>query len=67
MGYLLVNIAVLGPNDEPVIHNVQTEKSADAQKEKSLVPQKIKQFPHSLNIKLLRGEHMVPLDIISPE
>jgi hypothetical protein len=38
MGYLLVNIAVLGPNDEPVIHTVSTEKKADAPKEQSLVP-----------------------------
>lgn len=42
MGYLLVNISVLGPNDEPFVHNIQTESKADTTKEKSLVPMKIK-------------------------
>ena len=28
MGFILANIAVLGPNDEPIIHDVTTEKSA---------------------------------------
>jgi len=26
MGYVLVNIMVLGPNDEPVVHTIATEK-----------------------------------------
>ena len=63
MGYLLVNISVLGPNDEPFIHNVQTENKADSSKEKSLVPSKIKQTAHSVNVKLFRGEHMAPMDL----
>ncbi len=42
MGYLLVNISVLGPTDLPFVHTVETEKSPDASKEKSLVPSKIK-------------------------
>lgn len=65
MGYVLVNISVLGPNDEPVIHTVSTDKKADAPGEKSLVPHKIKQFPHSVNVRLFKGEHMVPLDALS--
>lgn len=28
MGFILANVAVLGPNDEPVIHDVSTEKKA---------------------------------------
>ena len=28
MGFILANIAVLGPNDEPIIHDVTTEKSS---------------------------------------
>ena len=67
MGYLLVNITVLGPNDEPYVHDVSTEKSADASKEKSMVPSKIKHTPHSVNIRVFRGEHMAPLDMSSPE
>lgn len=32
MGYVLVNVTVLGPEDEPFIHDVSTEKKADATK-----------------------------------
>ena len=41
MGYVLVNVAVLGPNDEPVVHTVATDKKSDAPNETSLVPKKI--------------------------
>lgn len=34
MGYILVNVSVLGPNDEPIIHTVSTDKKADASTEK---------------------------------
>ena len=30
MGYLLVNISVLGSKDEPFIHNLQTENKSDS-------------------------------------
>jgi hypothetical protein len=66
MGYILANIAVLGPNDEPVVHDVSTEKKADATKEEALVPRKIKQWGHQIQVNLIKGEHMVPLDLITP-
>ena len=34
MGYLFVNVAVLGPHDEPCVHDVSTEKKADAAPDK---------------------------------
>lgn len=41
MGYVLCNIMVLGPNDEPFVHDVATEKKADATKGATLTPKKI--------------------------
>jgi len=41
MGFILANICVLGPDDEPVIHDVTTEKSADATKGQTMMPKKI--------------------------
>ena len=41
MGYVLCNITVLGPNDEPFVHDVTTEKKADATKGATLIPKKI--------------------------
>lgn len=67
MGYLFVNVAVLGPNDEPVVHDVSSEKKADAADEKQIMPMKIKQTSYSLIIHLYKGENMVPLDLISSE
>lgn len=67
MGFILANICVLGPDDEPVIHDVTTEKSADATKGQTMMPKKINQWSHQIKINLLKGEHMVPLDITSAE
>lgn len=44
MGYLFVDISVLGPNDEPIVHNVS--KKEGTSKENAITPAKIKQFGH---------------------
>lgn len=41
MGYLLMNICLLGPNDEPVVHTLEQQKKDNSSKEKALCPAKI--------------------------
>jgi hypothetical protein len=67
MGYLLVNVSVLGPTDEPIVHDVTTDKKAGATSGKSLMPQKIKQYPQMLEVHIYKGENMPPLDMTSPD
>lgn len=45
-GYLFVNVSVLGPKDEPVIHDIESAKKATSGKEKALVPTKVEQTGH---------------------
>ena len=38
MGYILCNITVLGPKDEPFIHDATNEKKNQQSKDRTLVP-----------------------------
>jgi hypothetical protein len=44
MGYLFVDIAVLGPNDELILHTISRKEGGT--KENAIVPAKVKQFGH---------------------
>ncbi|KAL4431869.1 hypothetical protein ABPG74_012681 [Tetrahymena malaccensis] len=61
-GYLYVNLSVLGPGDEPVLHDIENAKKAGSGKEKSLVPQKVVQTGHLIEINIYRAENLPCLD-----
>jgi hypothetical protein len=41
MGYLFLDINVLGPNDEPIIHSA-SKKEGGGKKENAITPAKVK-------------------------
>ena len=60
MGYLFVDVAVLGPNDEMVVHEVSKK---DGAKKDSTAPVKVKLFGHVIQFQLIKAENMPPLDL----
>jgi hypothetical protein len=62
MGLLKVTIEVLGPDDEPVIHDLKAEKSKQGEAGKVLAPAKIKQSGHVVDIKIYKAEGLPVMD-----
>ena len=67
MGYLKVSLEVLGPNDEPNIHDVTTDKDPNLTKEKSFFSSKVKQEGHVVAMEIYRAEALAPMDMYKPE
>ena len=67
MGYLKVTLECLGPNDEPNVHDVTTDKDPNKTKEKNFFSNKIKQEGYCLSMHVFRAEALAPMDMLSPE
>ena len=67
MGYLKVSLECLGPNDEPNVHDVTTDKDPNLAKEKSFFSSKVKQEGHVVAMEVYRAEALAPMDMHKPE
>ena len=67
MGYLKVSLECLGPEDEPNVHDVTTDKNPDLAKEKSFFSSKVKQEGHVVEMQVYRAEALAPMDDYKPE
>lgn len=61
-GYLLVNIAVLGPSDKMVIHDSQYIKDPLTTLEETVTIQKLKTIDYTIRVEVYRAEHLLPID-----
>lgn len=67
MGYLKVTLECLGPDDEPNVHDVTTDKNPNLAKEKSFFSSKVKQEGHVVAMEVYRAEALAPMDMFKPE
>lgn len=61
-GFLKVNIQVVGPNDEPIIHDLADMKKAET--EKNFFSQKTVPEGHQVLVDIYRAENLAPMNAV---
>lgn len=59
---MLVNIAVLGPNDQMTIHDSRYIKDPLTTLEETITVQKLKTVDYTMKVEVYRAEHLLPLN-----
>lgn len=62
MGYLLVNIAVLGAHDKITVHDSAYIKDPLTTMEDTVTMPKLLLIDYAINVEVFRAENLIPLD-----